>query len=177
VTGVQTCALPIFLWFDRYSQALLEHPEYDPNAERARQWIHAGLLSKDSWLEKQKFDWPVVAFGNVKQKQTRVAEVDLLPIVNKSWGMLSAAHVDPGNGWWRVRFAITAATGAVMFGDNREMFTIYGPGNFFRFIGEAERASAGELVSMAQKQKDALLKQAMSRDELQTTITTALQEI
>lgn len=167
---------PTVYWIQQYEGVLTEKGVLDVNRPRsiitpkAKQWVHASLLNKDSWVEKQRFNWPVLSYGNKKQNQPRVPEVELLPIIAGSWGLISAPHYQPSSGWWRVRFANAYACRTIVFGDLREMEVVYGGGNFPRYYGEVERMNDGQLQRMVDTQMAALRDRMMPADVLKDTI-------
>ena len=160
---------PTTYWIDNYSKIVAEAREKGQVTEKQRTWIHAALVNKSEWIEKLQVSWPIQAYGNIKEKQPRVPEAELVPIIAGSWGLLSAAHNTPSSGWWRVRFAIAAACDTIVFGDANEMYTVYGEA-FSKWPSDIERMSDEQLKERANKQKDLLIKQMMTQPELIETI-------
>jgi hypothetical protein len=96
-----------------YTDTYLQSPEaglFDsqppPIEIKEKAWILASLVSKQSWLKKQTFSWPIKTFGNVKEKQPRLKEHELYQEYRKVWGIISPPHYHTmkGSGWWRVRY-------------------------------------------------------------------------
>lgn len=168
---------PTVIWIKRYSEIVEAARDEGRVTPKQQQWVHASLLSKDDWVKKQSFRWPVLAFGNAAGQQARVPEVELVPIVAGSWGMLSAAHNNPSSGWWRVRFAIAAACDTIIYGDLRELSVIYGGGNFPRFVSEVENVSEDQRRALALKQRVAVTQQMMGWQELTDVINEGIQQL
>ena len=164
---------PTALWLERYSKVVAEARAAGKVTEKVRTWTHASLLSKNDWVEKQGLSWPVVAYGNIKEKQERIPEVELLPLIAGSWGLLSAPHSNPSSGWFRVRFPIAAACGNVMFGDFRELATVYGTEGFLltRYVRSIEQASDEQLAEVAALQRERLEQQMMPWDTLVNVVS------
>ena len=172
---------PTVVWLERYTALIKQwrddkmHDLPVTSFDKKEQWVHASLLKKEEWVAKQQLDWPVLAYGNRKLGQPRVPELDLLPVICQSWGVLSAPHNNPGSGWWRARFAIAAACDTIVYGDRREQSVVYGSGNFPNSSSDVERVSEEKRFAMISTQRRALEDQMMSNDELMSTINKALE--
>lgn len=169
---------PSVIWLNDYAQEISKIREQGP-IEKERVWIHAALGNKEPWLDKQKFDWPIQRFGNIKLKHERIPERELLKTMVKARGMLSVPQGVPGSGWWRNRFINAAVCGLVVYGDPRELQTIYGVGehSWLPMPSQVEMLSDERLDEISRLQRDALIDQMMPMNELQEVINKGLMEI
>ena len=149
-------------WFQRYSD-IVKTLSHNP---RQRRWVHASLANESAWIESCKFTWPVLSFGDKNKPGNRVNEVDLLPHMLESYGILSVPHPNPGLGWWRVRFAMAAATGTVVYGSHHELRKVYGTEKLWLDPPRIESKTVDELLEFAAAQASALKTEMLSLDEI-----------
>jgi hypothetical protein len=137
-----------------------------PMAERERRWVLAAMRDVKPWLEKQRFEWPVTKYGNKREGEPVVKELDLLEtIYPAAVGIIGAPYpkVSAGGGW-RARYVHAAVTRSVLFLDPDEGRTAGQPYNLFRTV--VEKASNDELEEIANRQRNHLVSNCMSYDEL-----------
>lgn len=142
---------------------------------RERQWVSASLLSKQDWLDRTKFTWPVWRLGNVKQDQPRLSEDMVLRAYGLCWGALSAPHNHAGSGWWRARYQFAALMGAVLLGSHKETSPL-GTGYWLWAPAEVESLPDAALAELAQLQRDNFLAQAQPLDELRDVVNSTIEE-
>lgn len=156
---------PTLLWIDKYNDIVKDIPEVKDVSLKEKKWIHAAL-TKNTWLEKQPFTWPVDMYGLRSLKHPRIPEKELIQIMAKSWGIISVPYPDyEGGGGWRVRFSISSVCKSVIYGDPKELDIVYGPGNYTRHLVNIENKSVQELEDLYQKQNQALYAQLMPHEE------------
>ena len=196
-TGKYRLLLPAFPWaqtrkmlplldnvegviFDPTPMAL-ENPEFtcgskeplnlhieDPE-DRERMWTLAAMRDVTKWFNTNRFQWPVDQYGNKRQGHPIVPERSLLHMYCKRWGIIGAPYeaVTDGGGW-RVRYIHAALTHSVLFLDQVEGRVAGKPYVLWR--SQVEEASTEELVSIAEAQREHLLKNTWSIEQLKTGI-------
>jgi len=138
--------------------------EQDPD-DRDRTWTLAAMRDVGPWIEAQRFDWPVVQYGNKRKGQEVVTERELLDIYTTRWGILGAPYpVVDGCGGWRARYIHAALTRSILFLSPDEGRQAGPPYNLFRSI--VEQASTEELAGIADRQRAHLLANTWSLDQL-----------
>ena len=136
-----------------YTDTYLNHTDNDnlfskENKEKEKAWILASLVSKDSWFNKQVFNWNVKRFGNVKEKQVRLKEHELFEEYKKVWGMISPPHYHTmrGSGWWRVRYKIANDAGNIIYAHPEEA-KVLGLNIDLKIIENGSNEELKELIS------------------------------
>jgi len=112
---------PSPLWVQRYGEVAARARKEQGEVERADRWIHASLLNKQPWIEKQGFTWDVDCYGNFKLKQPRVDEEEIVKLCCSARGFISSPHSPVYHGWWRVRHIIAHVTESIMYGQLSEL--------------------------------------------------------
>lgn len=135
---------------------------------KQRRWLMASLLSKQSWLDRQTFGWEVTSYGNKKQGQPRVDEVELCHVYLSSWGVISPPHGLHGSGWWRIRYLLAAMAGCIVVGDPRET-NLFGH-DYTVMAKHVEEMTEEELRFTADLQRQRYFEQTPSIDSLRQTI-------
>lgn len=136
----------------------------DPE-DRERTWTLAAMRDVSPWFNKQRFSWPVVRYGNKRQKEPIVTERELVEeIYPRRWGIIGAPYPVSGSGGWRVRYVHAAVTDSILFLDPEEGRVAGPPYDLFRSV--VEKASTDELMAIATRQRDHLLASTWSLDQL-----------
>lgn len=160
--------------YDPSSYFQAEYTKLVPNFEsihtpiKERRWLMASLLSKQSWLERQNFGWDVTSYGNKKQGQQRIDEVELCQVYINSWGVVSPPHGIHGSGWWRIRYLLAAMAGCIVIGDPRET-NLFGH-DYTVTAKHVEGLSTPELGQLAELQRTRFFEQTPPLDELRRKI-------
>lgn len=149
--------------------------KYEQSFAKERRWIFASLTAKDGWLEKHKFKWPVIKYGNVRQGQEKVPEEQLAEIYCKSWGVMSPPHNVSSAGWFRVRFWMAADAGSIMYcGDDEAR--ILGNGPYWVTPKLLEQMDDDGLADVARRQREALISKSWSQDRMQHVISAVFED-
>jgi len=140
-----------------------------PPDVRERKWTIAAMRDIQDWYKKQVFSWPVEVMGNKRQGQNIISERELLDLYCTRWGVVGAPYplVTAGGGW-RARFIHAAVTRSILYLDADEGRTAGPPYNLYRT--QVEKASNDELLDIAMKQRDWLINQTMTMDELHESL-------
>jgi hypothetical protein len=118
---------------------------------KKKQWILAALHDHQSWLKKQKLQWPVLQFGAKKLGQPRLKESELFQHYADSWGVLSPKYYTCGSGWWRARHGFSADALCIVAGAPEELAML---GNEYTLSPqEIESLSDSDLSALAQEQR------------------------
>jgi hypothetical protein len=133
-----------------------------PMSERKREWVLAAMRDVSHWYKDQSFSWPVRQFGNKRQKHEIVTEREL--VIGAPYELVS------GGGGWRARYIHAAYTNSILFLDPEEGKAAGEPYNLFRSI--VEKSSNDELEAIALRQREHLLKNTWSLDELVSNLDT-----
>jgi hypothetical protein len=146
-----------------------EHPVTIPviaPEDREKAWTLAAMRDIKAWYDKQRFEWPVIKYGNKRQQEEIVEEVHLLTdIYPKRWGVIGAPYPNVAAGCgWRARYIHSALTKSILFLDPEEGRTAGQPYNLFR--SKVESASTQELIDIAEKQAVHLKTNTWSLDQL-----------
>jgi len=144
---------------------------------KKRQWICASLTSKSGWFAKQRFEWPCIRYGNVREGQQKLPEAELQRVYNESWGIVSPPHDVSGSGWFRVRFYMAAWAGAVMLCGDEEasVFAIPGRLNYYwPSLKTFESASDEMLQEIAMQQHMQLTEKSWTRARMADVLLGAL---
>lgn len=111
-------------------------PKFEAKPKEYR-WILATLQKHDKWVGSQGFTWPIECFGNERQGHPAISEQEVTQRYAESWGVLAPRY--PVVGWFRPRFLLAAATGAVLYCDPSEG----------RFLGPAYQVPVRQIESMS----------------------------
>lgn len=134
--------------------------EHTPPEEKERAWVLGALMPHDTWLEKQKLEWPIEILGSRKMVakyggKRLDTEVDVLNTYSRHWGILSPPYPHAGCGWWRSRFIYSAAIGSVLVSFKGEGDPI---GDAYKVTPQAvEAMSTSELAALAHDQSEQLI--------------------
>jgi hypothetical protein len=120
--------------------------------DRKKQWVLAAMRDVAAWHDKQRFEWPIVKYGNKRQGEPVVTESELLKVYAQNWGVLGAPYptVTAGGGW-RARYIHAALCHNILFLDPEEGRTAGPPYDLFRTV--VEKASTEQLYEIAEKQR------------------------
>lgn len=161
---------------------------YDPTAyhlenytERAsepreRRWVLATLQDHSSWVDKQRFTWPVLTMGNRRRGEPFQPEAKIFELYTRSWGVLSPLYPKNGSGWWRHRYLMAAQAGAVLYADPKDARHI--PCRHYQVSrAHLEAAADDELAAIAAGQREFLLQSAWRRDQVIEALDTYVREL
>lgn len=148
---------------------------YPAFQEKCHRWIFASLTAKDGWLEKHRFAWPVMKYGNVRQGQHKVPEDELAVIYAGSWGVISPPHNVSSAGWFRVRFQMAADAGCIMFcGDDEAR--ILGNGPYWVTPKLVEQMNDEGRQTIVEAQRAALAAKSWSKERMQDVISELIKD-
>jgi len=71
--------------------------------EKQRKWVMAALSNHSSWINRQRFSFPVEYVGN-KNLGAQLTEDQTVQLFADCFGILSAGYPSAGSGWWRTRY-------------------------------------------------------------------------
>jgi hypothetical protein len=134
--------------------SLVPHDPLPPE-EKKREWVLGALMPHDTWVEKNRFTWPLSYVGSRKMIRTYggqrfKTESDVIDHYNQHWGILSPPYPHAGSGWWRSRFIYSARVRSVLVADKGEGDPI---GSAYKVrIADVERMSTEQLVALAEEQ-------------------------
>jgi hypothetical protein len=139
-------------------------PEIAPE-QRQRVWILAAFRDITWWLERTKFNWPVIKYGNKRLDEEILTERQLLNSYARHWGIIAAPYpaVD-GAGGWRARYVHAALTNSILSLSPADGKVAGGPYDIHQ--NTVERMSTEELIALALAQREYLQKNTWSLDEL-----------
>lgn len=134
-----------------------------PFKNKIKMFNFASLVqsSTQSWLKRQKIkEWNVEFFGNLKLKQRRLKEQEMVEVYNEQLACLMPGYKHSGSGWWRARPLQIADCNSILIGDFKELMIYYNDkklssikANEIEFI-----YNDIELEEIAKKQKEAIYK-------------------
>ena len=137
-------------------------------------WICASLVSKQSWLEKQEFNWRVKTFGNQREKQTRLKEHEMFQEYRKVWGVISPPHYHTakGSGWWRVRYKMALDAKCIVYAHPEEAKIL----GINCDLNKVENSSKEELLNISREHMDALKNKFWNRERTKEFFRCLLEE-
>ena len=137
-------------------------------------WICASLVSKQSWLEKQEFNWRVKTFGNQREKQTRLKEHEMFQEYRKVWGVISPPHYHTakGSGWWRVRYKMALDAKCIVYAHPEEAKIL----GINCDLNKVENSSKEELLNISREHMDAFKKKFWNRERTKEFFKWLLEE-
>tara|TARA_R100000664_G_scaffold262_9_gene751 strand:- start:2665 stop:3711 length:1047 start_codon:yes stop_codon:yes gene_type:complete len=166
-----------------YTDTYLKSPDnqedllssYAPNdGIKENAWICASLVSKQSWLEKQEFNWRVKTFGNQREKQTRLKEHEMFQEYRKVWGVISPPHYHTakGSGWWRVRYKMALDAKCIVHAHPEEAKIL----GINCDLNKVENSSKEELLNISREHMDAFKKKFWNRERTKEFFKWLLEE-
>jgi len=110
-----------------------------PPDQKAKQWVMAALSNHSPWVNRQRFNFPVLYVGNKRMEGAQVLNESLtVQLFANSFGVLSAGYPSAGSGWWRTRYLNAAWAESLIYSDIRDSAT----------MGEAYKGSPREFESL-----------------------------
>lgn len=145
-----------------------DEPHFDrpPMAQRQRAWVLAAMRDIKPWMSKQRFEWPVIKYGNKREGEQILTEKELVSnVYTRHTGVIGAPYPGvAGGGGWRARYIHAAVTKSVLFLDSDEGRAAGGPYNLFRSVVEAMDAT--QLEDLAHQQSAYLVEKSWTLDRL-----------
>lgn len=140
-------------------------PSRGAGEPRKREWMLGTLSDQREWYEKLELSWPVTYLGSKPSKAEEVIpEPELVRRLGQMWGSLCPPQPHAGGGWWRCRYAYTAAAGAILLASEREIKPLGGP--YDVRAREVEVMNSAQLSELAYQQRASLLASSWSRERL-----------
>ena len=166
-----------------YTDTYLKSPDkqedllssFAPNDSiKENEWVCASLVSKQGWLQKQRFTWKVKTFGNIKEGQRRIKEHEMFQEYRKVWGIISPPHYHTakGSGWWRVRYKMALDAKCIVHAHPEESKILGINSN----LEKIERSSKEELLNISREHMDALKNKFWSRERTKEYFKCLLEE-
>lgn len=160
-------------------------PEFTVAQERERRWVFAVLREHDRWKVSLGATWPIAQYGGVKKGPggTRpgfgadvISEKLVLQAYADSRGMLVAPYkfLD-GSGWWRSRFTLAFAAGAIAHVSAPKDAELLGP-SFQNELADIESASDYELDALAARQAARFREFSWTADQFVKRLDAAVRE-
>jgi hypothetical protein len=141
-----------------------------PMMAREKKWVLAAMRDVKPWMVKQRFEWPVLKYGNKREGEEVLEEKALIQSVYPTnVGIIGAPYpkVTAGGGW-RARYVHAAMTRSVLFLDPDEGRTAGQPYNLFRTV--VEKASNDQLTEIAELQRSWLLAKTWTSEQLYASV-------
>jgi hypothetical protein len=146
-------------------------PTFISKGVRDRTWVLATLQKHDGWTSRQGFTWPIEQYGNERQGHPSLPESEVTQRYADCWGVLAPRY--PVVGWFRPRFLLAAATGAVLFCDPSEGKHL-GPA-YCVPRAQIEGGDEKFLRLIAQGQKECFQGKIWGREQLTDTLSALLE--
>ena len=153
----------------QYNQSLFSRIDSQPE-HKEKEWIMASLIQKQSWFNRQSFNWKVTCYGNPNLGQERLKEPELYNEYLRVRGILIPPHYHTikGSGWWRVRYGMIADAGCIAYGELEETKLF---GDSYRIHhSDIEKMSDTELDSLTTAQKEDFNSTVWNKNRLNTFI-------
>lgn len=133
-------------------------------SNRKTKYMLATLTDNRPWVKKLKLDYEVDYYGCKAIKAPLLPnELAVFETMNNYWGVLCPVYPQAGSGWFRMRFMYSALNKNIMLMDQKDSDAVGTP-----HIERIENYSPNDLLEVATRQSNDILKHAVSIDEFDT---------
>lgn len=115
-------------------------------SDRKQRWLLPSLLTDNTWLDKQKLQWPVERYGP-KGSPVVANEREVQKLYVEGTGALCPPYPTEGSGWWRSRWIHSALAGSVLLAGSADQLEV--GEEYIHTAREYESMTATKLMNVA----------------------------